>query len=174
MGARRQGVARTVCAIGIMAATIECGKLALYFLPNVEVVTLLIAVFSFVFGWMGIVAAFIFVIAEVVIWGVGSWVLLYFIYWPLVGLVFALFGRARISNRWILTLVAVLLTFLFGILSSLIDIAVFSGSFDRFFYRFAIYYGRGVWFYVTQIACNAVLFPTMMPLLVRTARRLKK
>ena len=38
--------ARAAALVGIMAATVECGKLALSFLPNVEVVTLLIALFS--------------------------------------------------------------------------------------------------------------------------------
>jgi hypothetical protein len=33
--------ARTVALVGIMAATLECGKLVLSFLPNVEVVTIL-------------------------------------------------------------------------------------------------------------------------------------
>ncbi len=173
-GFGRGGVAWCVSAVGIMAATIECGKLALYFLPNVEIVTLLVATFSLVFGWMGILATVIFVIAEVVLWGVGSWVVTYFIYWPLVALVFALLGRARIYNRWLLCAVAVLLTFFFGVLSSFIDIAIFSGGLDRLFYRFAVYYGRGAWFYVTQIVFNAVLFPTMMPILVRVARRIKR
>ena len=163
----RQTVALRVALVGIMAATVECGKLALASIPNVEVVTLLLGLYSFVFGWLGILAAVIFVCIEPLIWGFGTWVISYFLYWPLVALVFLVLGRARVKNRFILSGIAVLLTVLFGVLTSLVDIGLFSGAFDNFFARFAIYYMRGVPFYLTQILCNAVLFVTVFPFLAR-------
>lgn len=147
-----------VALVGIMAATIECGKLALSFLPNVEVVTLLCALYGYVFGWLGVLAAIVFVCIEPLIYGFGAWIISYFIYWPLVALVFMALGRARVENRLALTVFAVLLTILFGILSSLVDITVLSGSFDNFLYRFGVYYARGAVFYAVQAACNLVLF----------------
>ena len=66
--------AKNVALIGIMAATIECGKLVLSFLPNVEVVTLLCAIYGYVFGWLGVVATLVFVCVEPLIWGLGSWI----------------------------------------------------------------------------------------------------
>ena len=139
-------IALTASLVGIMAATIECAKLALAALPNVEVVTLLIAVYSYVFGSAGILAAVVFVMIEPLIWGFGPWVISYFLYWPLVGAVFMILGKLETKRRLTLTLTAGLLTLFFGVLSSLVDIGLFSGNFDRFFYRFAIYYARGVWF----------------------------
>ena len=50
MEKRNNSFVRAVCRIGLMAAAIECAKLVLASLPNIEVVTLFIAVFSFVFG----------------------------------------------------------------------------------------------------------------------------
>ena len=47
--------ARQVALVGIMAATMECGKLALSFLPNIEIVTLLHALYGYAFGALGIV-----------------------------------------------------------------------------------------------------------------------
>ena len=64
--------AKTVALVGIMAATIECGKLVLSFLPNVEVVTILCALYGYVFGWLGVAAALVFVCIEPLIWGFGS------------------------------------------------------------------------------------------------------
>ena len=154
-------VARSVCRIGIMAATIECAKLVLMGLPNVEAVTFLIAVFSYVFGWQGVAASLVFVAIEPLIWGFGTWVITYFIYWPLVALVFMLFGRARVKNTIAITGAAILLTVFFGVLTSFVDVGLFSGRFDRLFVRFAAYYLRGVLFYLVQIATNAVLFPTL-------------
>jgi hypothetical protein len=155
------GAAKKIALVGIAAATIECAKLALAFLPNVEVVTLLCALYGYVFGWLGVLAALVFVCIEPLIWGVNTWVVLYFIYWPLVAFAFMLLGKAKVKNRWIITLTAVVLTVLFGLLSSFIDVGLFSGYFDNFFYRFSVYYLRGLPFYLAQIATNAVVFPLL-------------
>ena len=151
--------ARAIALVGITAATVECGKLALAALPNIEIVTLLVALYGYVFGWYGVLSAVVFVSIEPLIYGFGTWLPAYFIYWPLVAVVFMLLGKIKMKNRWIITLIAVLLTFFFGILTSLIDVGLLSGNFDKFFYRFGVYYARGIVFYAIQIACNAVLFP---------------
>lgn len=148
-----------------MAATVECGKLALAALPNIEVVSVLIALYSYVFGYLGVLATFVFVMIEPLIWGFGSWVLSYFIYWPLLAVLFMLLGRTGVKNRWIITLVAVGMTVLFGIITSLVEVGLFSGYFDNFLYRFGIYYLRGIVFYALQIGCNFVLFLLVFPFL---------
>jgi len=155
---KRINPAKYAALVGIMAATIECAKLALATIPNIEVVTFLIALFSYTFGFSGVIAAFVFVAIEPLIWGFGTWLISYFIYWPLVALVFVFLGRARIKNRWILTATALVLTLFFGVLTSLVDVGLFSGYFDNFLYRFAVYYSRGIVFYLLQLGCNAVLF----------------
>ena len=156
-----------------MAATVECGKLALSALPNIEVVTLLLALYSYVFGWMGIAAAVVFVAIEPLIYGFGSWVLGYFIYWPLLSLLFFALGRVKVRNRFVVTALGVLMTFIFGILTSLIDVGLFSGYFDNFLYRLGIYYLRGIPFYLLQIGCNFALFLTVFPFLSDKLLKLK-
>ena len=151
--------ARAIALVGITAATVECGKLALAALPNIEIVTLLVALYGYVFGWYGVLSAVVFVSIEPLIYGFGTWLPAYFIYWPLVAMVFMLLAKAKVRNRWILTAAAVVLTGFFGVLTSIIDVGLLSGNFDRFFYRFGVYYARGIVFYAIQIACNAVLFP---------------
>lgn len=151
--------AKAIALVGVTAATVECGKLVLSAVPNVEVVTLLLALYGYVFGWYGVLSAVVFVSIEPLIYGFGTWVVSYYIYWPLVALVFMLLGRIKLRNRWLITAVAVGMTFFFGLLTSLIDVGLFSGNFDNFLYRFGVYYARGVVFYAIQIACNAVLFP---------------
>ncbi len=170
---RNNSVARSLALVGIMAATVECGKLALSFIPNVEVVTLLLALYGYVFGWLGVVAAFVFVSIEPLIWGFGTWVVSYYLYWPLVSLVFMLLGRLGVKNRFVLTAFAVVLTAYFGVLTSLVDIGLLSGFFDDFFYRFAVYYARGIVFYVVQIVCNAVLFPLIFRFLAGKLTRIR-
>lgn len=163
--------AKRIATVGIAAATLECGKLVLAVIPNVEVVTLLTAIYGYTFGVWGVLASVVFVCIEPLIWGFGSWFITYLIYWPLLAVTFALLGRARVKSRIILTAAALVLTLFFGILSSLVDVGLFTGYFDRFFYRFGIYYLRGIVFYAIQLATNAVLFPTLF---IPMHRMLKK
>lgn len=157
--------AKKIALVGIAAATIECGKLAFASLPNVEVVTLLTALYGYCFGYLGIAATLVFVCIEPLVWGVNTWIISYFIYWPLVAFVFMCLGKFRVKNRGIITLAALLLTAFFGVLTSLVDIGLFSGYYDNFFYRFGVYYLRGLPFYITQAATNLFVFPILFPLL---------
>ena len=171
---RHKSAAKSIALVGIMAATVECGKLVLAMIPNVEVVTLLLALYGYVFGYLGIAAAFVFVSIEPLIYGFGTWVVSYYIYWPLVATVFWLLSKIGVKNRFILTGVAVALTFLFGVITSLVDVGLLSGYFDNFWYRFGVYYARGAVFYAVQILCNAALFPLLFKFLAEKLERVKK
>ena len=155
---------QSVALVGLLTAMLSGAKMALAAIPNVEIVTLLCALFGFVFGWCGVLSSVIFCAIEAVLWGFGTWVISYFLYWPFLCLVFSLLGvRRHRPGRVFPTVLAVLLTVWFGVLTSLIEVGLLSGAFDRFFYRFGIYYARGIAFYVTQILTNAVLFPLVFP-----------
>lgn len=170
---RSDKLVRKVALIGIAAATIECGKLALAAIPNVEVVTLLIALYGYVFGVWGVVASLVFVSIEPMIWGVNTWVITYYLYWPLVAAVFWGLSRLRVKNRFVLTGAALMLVAWFGVLSSLVDVGLFMGVFDKFWYRFGILYSRGIVFYAVELATNAVLFPTCFPFLSELLFKIK-
>ena len=168
-----RGVIFRLALTGICAALIEAVKLALAFLPNVEGVTLLTALFGYCFGWTGVLSSVVFVTIEPLIYGYNTWVLSYYLYWPLVAFTFMLLGRRGVRNRVVLTAVAVLLTFWFGVLTSLVDVGLFTGFLTNFWHRFRIYYLRGAWFYVVQIACNAVLFPLLFRPLAGLLERMR-
>lgn len=165
--------ARAVALVGIMAATLECGKLALSFLPNVEVVTLLSALYGYVFGIYGIIATVIFVCLEPLIYGFGSWIITYFIYWPLVAFVFMLLNKKEVHNRFVLTATALGLTIFFGIISSVIDTAFYLGINENYLSNLCLFYIRGIVFYLVQLACNAALFPTLFLFLAKKLEQLK-
>ena len=158
--------------IAIMAATLEGGKLALSFIPNVEIVTLLCAVYGYVFGVYGIISTYIFVGLETLIWGVNTWVISYLIHWGCVAFIFTLFGEFKVKNRLILTAAAVIMTAAFGVLTSLVDTGLLTGFFNDFWRRFAIIYTRGAVFYIVQIVCNLVLFLIVFKPLVKQIIRI--
>ena len=166
--------ARAIAFVGISAATIECAKLALAFLPNVEVVTLLVALYGYTFGWLGVLSAVVFVCLEPLIYGINTWVITYLIYWPLVALVFMMLRRARVRSRWILTAAAVGLTVVFGVLSSAIDTAIIIGINENYFKNLSILYLGGISFYVVQIVTNATLFPILFSPLAKKLKIIKR
>ena len=170
----KNSLIRRLVLIALMAATLEVGKFTLSFLPNVEVVTLFCALFGYVFGGAGVIATLVFIAIEPLIYGFGTWIISYCLYWPMVTIIFMLLGRANVRNRVILTSIAVLLSAWFGVLTSLVDVGLFSGYFDRFFDRFVIYYIRGIGFYLMQIICNAVLFPLLFRPLSELLKKLNK
>ena len=171
---KKYSLTKQIALVGIAAATVECGKLALAFLPNIEVVSILLAVFGYVFGYSGVLAAAVFVCIEPLIWGFGSWVVTYFIYWPALALVFCLLGKSKLGSRWISTGVAVAMTLFFGILSSVIDVLLLMGVTPHFFSNLLLYYARGIVFYAVQITCNTVLFFTLFEFLTKKLGIIKR
>lgn len=165
----------SIVQIALAAATLSAAKFALMWLPNIEVVTLLCAVYGFTLGWKGIAASGVFAAIETLIWGFGSWVITYFIHWPLVAFSFCILSRFIKPSRIIPTVAAFVLTVEFSVLSALVDVGLTTGYFYNFGERFVIYFLRGTWFYVAQIACNLVLFPLLFkPLTALIARFTKK
>ena len=170
---RLRSSAIRVATIAVMAAMLSAGKAALMTIPNVEIVTLLTALYGYVFGWMGLAATMIFVWLETMLWGFNTWVFAYILHWGAVCITCWVLGRLRIKNRVAVTLAAVLLTIAFGVSSSLIDVAMYMRDgalrwdIDNYWYRFGIYYMRGIWFYVVEVACNLVVFPLLFPTLSR-------
>lgn len=76
-----------IAVIGIMVATLEGGKLALSFLPNVEIVTLLIILYTLCFGPKVIYAIITFTCIETFLYGFNLWVIMYLYVWPLLAFI---------------------------------------------------------------------------------------
>ena len=170
--------AALIAVSAMFAALIVGGKQALAALPNIEVVTLIIALCAYVWGPIVVFPAVnVYIAVDMAIWGVNTWIISYFIHWNTVALVFWLLGKIRFKRKAVevsvVTLAAAVLTTLFGVVTSAVDTLVgytgkgFFVDFDNFFHRFAVMYVAGGSFYITQIVCNVVLFATaFMPLVV--------
>ena len=111
--------AKRIALAALFAALVSGGKLALMFIPNVEVVSILLAVAGYCFGALfSLSVSLVFCTVETALWGFNTWVILYFVYWPLVSLLFGLIGKSRLKNRWVTAGLAAAMTFFFGVLSS--------------------------------------------------------
>lgn len=161
--------AALIAVSAMYAALLVGGKEALAALPNIEVVTLLVATCAYVWGPIAVFPAVnVFVAVDMAIWGVNTWIISYFIHWNFVALCFWLLSKFRCKHKalnvTVATVAAVFVTVLFGVLTSFVDVLVgytgagFFVDFDNVLSRFAVMYTAGVPFFVTQILCNLVLF----------------
>lgn len=73
---------RDIALIGVMSATLEVGKLALAYLPNVEIVSLFIILYTLLFGRKCIYAVWAFILMEGCLYGFGTWWIMYLYAWP--------------------------------------------------------------------------------------------
>ncbi len=155
-GERIRLTAQYVVKVAIMAAMLTSFKFALSFVPNVEVVTVLIAVYASAAGVVyALPAVLVFCAVEVALYGAASWVLLYFLYWPLLALLFSLLSRRR--NLVAAVAIAVVMSLFFGVLSACCDtlfVAVgVSDGFNIGQYWLA-YYVRGLYFDIVHTVSN--------------------
>lgn len=163
---------KDIVITAVLTAILTGGKLALLLITNVEIVTVLILVYAYVFGKkISLASTFIFVTIEPMLYGFNSWVISYYIYWPMLavsGLMLAKlvkrFHGKNNENFYNLALVfsytatAIICTAAFGVITSLVDALIGSAKTDYAVrYLFPIIYLRGVGFYLTQIISNAVI-----------------
>lgn len=101
-----------IALIGMMTAVIEVSKLALSFLPNVELVTFWIIMFTLFFGPKVIYAIVVFILIEISIYGVHIWVIMYFYIWPLLAIIVYLCRKQ--NSMWFYSILSGLFGVLFG------------------------------------------------------------
>ena len=72
-----------IVLVGILSATLTAGKMALAFVPNVEIVTLLLILYTVTVGLKkALLTAVIFSTIEIFIYGFNTWILGYYFIWP--------------------------------------------------------------------------------------------
>ena len=108
--------------IGMMIAVLEVVKRVLDSIPNVELVTFFIIMFTIYYGWKTLFAVFAFVGIEFLIWGFGIWSICYLYVWPLL---VAITMLTRKRNSYALYCVeAGAFGFLFGALCAITTFAI--------------------------------------------------
>lgn len=146
-----------VVKVAFMAAMLTAFKFALSFVPNVEIVTVLILVYGSAMGMAyALPATLVFCAVEIAIYGFGSWVLLYFVYWPLLAFLASLLLRGR--RTWLAFILGVVGSVLFGVLSACCDtLFCVTNLAPNYIGRYWVaYYIRGFYFDLTHVISSAV------------------
>lgn len=89
-----------LCLMALMGVLLVASKEALAFLPNIELVTLLIVLFTLTFGRLSIGAVAVFLLLQGLLYGFGFWWVMYLYIWPLLALLAWLFRRMKHAWQW--------------------------------------------------------------------------
>ena len=143
--------ARDIAIIGLLSASITTGKLVLSFIPNVEIVSLLFIVYTIIFGIKrSIIISIIFSTTEIFIYGFSTWLLGYYLVWPML-IIIIHFAEKIIKTEYGYATIAGLFGFFFG---------AFFAIAESFFYGYAYgltYWVRGIPFDILHGVSNFII-----------------
>jgi hypothetical protein len=114
---------KEITTIAAMTAIMEAAKIALSFLQNIELVSLLIILYTLHFGLKRTMASiYIFDGIETLIWGIGIWVISYLYVWPILSLLTYLLRRYTSKGPFVL--LSTLFGLSFGALCALTTVVI--------------------------------------------------
>ncbi|MBE4704402.1 hypothetical protein [Spiroplasma platyhelix] len=138
--------------IALYSALVFALKEALAILPNIEVVTFLLSFAALVFPLsISISIPLIFNLCEILLRGVATWVILYFIAWPLLVLLIWSFKKVIKKHWWLFIVLNSLWGFTFGTLDAFLHLLMYGKS------AFFAYWLNGLLFDAVHGVSNAVV-----------------
>lgn len=163
-----------IALIGMMTAVIEVSKLALSPLPNVELVTFWVIMFTLFFGPKIIYAIIAFNLIEISIYGIHIWVIMYFYMWPILALIVWLLRKK--NSIWVYSMLSGFFGLFFGAFASLPYIVIGSvdGSIRSGLIMAFNWWVAGIPFDIVHGAANVVLMLVLYTPVRALLYRLKK
>ncbi|HHT66498.1 MAG: hypothetical protein ACOX25_02825 [Caldicoprobacterales bacterium] len=140
-----------IVLIGLLSAATTAGKLALSFLPNIEVVTLFFIIFTTALGLKrSLLIAVVFVTTEILLYGFSTWVIGYYLIWPLLVLIVSALGK-KARSEYSYAILGALFGFFYGMLFAITESFFYGPA-----YGFA-YWINGLTFDLVHGASNFVI-----------------
>lgn len=127
MLSRRTRSLAQLIALTVLGVLLIVAKFVLATLPNIELVSLLLLVYTYKFGIKALVPTYIFAFLEILLYGLNLWSVMYLYVWAV--LVLAALPLRRIRKAWPFAVLSGLFGFLFGSLCSIPYWFAFSPSF---------------------------------------------
>ena len=155
---------RDIAITGMMIATIEVAKNALAFIPNVELVSLLVILFTLYFGKKILFVIPAFILLEGCIYGFGLWWIMYLCVWPLLALITYIMRKQE--SVWVWAIMSGSFGLAFGALCS-IPYIVLSGPKAAF-----AWWVSGIPFDILHCVSNFVLCMVLFKPLSKVMRKM--
>lgn len=108
---------REICFSAILGAMLFALKMALAFLPNIEPVSLITIVLAQKLGWRGLLALYVYIACELLVWGIGPWTICYLYVWLLLFIPACLLKK--LDSAWFWAFAGAVFGFLFGLFCAL-------------------------------------------------------
>ena len=89
---------RELVVFALLGAILAVSQIVLNFIPNVELVSTFIIIFSLIFGYKTQYSIFVFNIIMGILYGFGVWIIGYFIIWPSLSIITVLLKNKLIDN----------------------------------------------------------------------------
>lgn len=106
-----------ITMIGVMVAVIEVCKVTMAALPNIELTSFWIIMFTIFFGKKSALTVPVFILIEGTIWGFGLWWIMYLYIWPLLALITWIFRKT--DNVWFWCIISSVFGLMFGLMSAI-------------------------------------------------------
>ncbi len=118
----RKLTVQDIALMGMMVAVIEVCKATLSFLPNVELTSFWLIMFTLYFGWKIVFVVPVFIMIEGFIYGIHLWWIMYLYVWPL--LVFLAWLFRKKEDVWFWSYLSAGFGLSFGFLCSLVYLVI--------------------------------------------------
>lgn len=161
---------REVTLFGILGAMTFAAKYVMAILPNIEPVSLMVMLFGAVFGWKGLYPTYLYVLMEVLFYGLGTWNVNYLYIWAVLLALAVSLRKMEQPIGW--AVLSGTFGLLFGALCAPVDVVIGGVSYA------AAKWVSGIPFDIAHCAGNfviaLVLFGPMRKLVERLHNRMKR
>ena len=107
---------------GVLGALTFALQVAMAPLPNIEPVSLLVMIFAVVFGWKSLYPIYVFVVMEILFYGISTWNVYYLYVWTVLALAAILMRKTESPLAW--ALLSGMFGLFFGALCGIVDIFI--------------------------------------------------
>ena len=161
---------RELVLFGILGAMTFAGKYIMSFLPNIEPVSLMVMLFALVFGWKCLYPIYVYVVLEILFYGISLWNINYLYIWLVLAVAAMALREMEHPLGW--AMLSGIYGLLFGALCGIVDI--FIGGFGYA----ATKWISGIPFDISHCMGNffiaLILFKPLRKLLEDRYRRMKR
>lgn len=138
-----------ITLFAVLGAMTFAAKMAMALLPNIEPVSLMVMVFVAVFGRKGLYPVYVYVMMEVLWFGLGTWNINYLYIWTILAVAAMLMRGSRNRLSW--AILSGAFGLLFGALCAPVDVVIGGLGFA------VTKWASGILFDVTHCAGNFVI-----------------
>ena len=113
---------REMVLFGLLGAMTFAAKYVMSFLPNIEPVSLMVMLFAVTFGWKWVYPVYLYVVMEVLFYGISLWNINYLYIWAVLAVAALFLQNMRHPLGW--ALLSGTFGLLFGALCGIVDVFI--------------------------------------------------